>query len=69
MALTDSITKFVHFSEHYPRNFIWVLWGSSPEYETIKGLFFRRSFCDFFMKLDSDNRQKLVEWIEENYKY
>lgn len=63
--LTQSITKFVQFSNQYPKNFIEQVFGA--DCIEIKHLFFRRSFIDFYLLLKPEDKQKLVEWVELNY--
>ncbi len=64
---TESTVNFVYFSANHPKDFIDKVWEGDHLLEHIKGKWFRRSFWDFFFCLDTTNKRKLIEWVENNY--
>lgn len=77
MKNTDkSIINFAYFTANFPHNFIKKCWGNGVIADHIReklqakregGFISMGSFMKFFMELDTENKEKLTQWVNENY--
>ena len=69
---TELINKWVLFGFNYPYNFIKRCWADEPDHfiQHLENKFENSCSCNmnhFFVELDSENQNRLVEWFKENY--
>jgi hypothetical protein len=76
--LHKSIVNFCYFTANFPSNFIEKCWGkdhwlfdhlmSKLSSKCDKsGCVTKGAFMNFFMDLDTENQEKLLTWIDDNY--
>lgn len=73
MTNLDIIKKFVLFGFNYPYDFISKCWSDTNQYfiEHIKYIFEEKSNRNlnlFFINLDKENQEKLINFIFDYYK-
>ena len=65
--MNKSIKNYVYFCFNYPNNFILDCFGTGSIGQHLKSKF-NGDVNSFFINLDSENQEKLLNWIEQNYK-
>ena len=77
MKKVEIVSKFMMFGYNYPSNFITEVWGNNhgSMANHLQGKFsdtYARvgtmAFFRWFMELDQQNKEILVDWIEANYR-
>ena len=76
MKNSEIITKFMLFGYNYPNNFIAKVWEDNPnmanhlqgKFSSCYDRFGTMAYFRWYMELDNENREKLTNWIELNYK-
>ena len=58
----------MYYLSNHPRNFIEQIWvGDDNMIAHLKGKYFRRTIEQFFYELDMDNKERMVDYINNNY--
>lgn len=74
MANQLSTRNFMYFGHNYPSNFISQVWEEEmanhlqSKFKSIYEYRGTLTFFSWFMELDSENQEILIDWIEKNYK-
>ena len=74
----NTVENFLYFAYNYPHNFIAKVWADdnrlkehfevkfSGYYEKLGS---RSAVVELFFSLDHENRARLLDWVDNNYKY
>jgi hypothetical protein len=76
MTNQEAIINFMYFGHNYPANFISKVWGiGSTSAKHLEGKFHSMyeqkgtlTFFSWFMELDNDNKDVLINYIHNNYR-
>jgi hypothetical protein len=68
MTTTQSTINFMYWLMNYNYGFIAEVWSDEPWLAShLNEKFKGRTILNWFFELDTDNKRKLVNWVNENY--
>ncbi len=80
IEINEAVLNFAYFTANFPSDFIEKAWNDEPHlaqhlhekilgYAKDEGFISAGTFMKWFFDLDAENKEILINWIQNNYKY